>query len=338
MRIKSYRTTMPFDNRNGPELSPLTVKSIPLQIDPDYERRKNLGLDSNDHIAITDGQTDGKSWVINPIFEGEMRWDRNGLEGVQRKDYVAYITNGPPVLFKNRTYNQVIKELNKKGLKWRLISPFSDFADKKAQVNTKLFISLVSNILSSCFKIESESYKHNVKEIGSGFYIHNDYILTCAHVITKHEENPSDIGIFVIDGDKRFPARVVEIDHELDCALLYCDATDHNALIAKKISEANVGTEIICVGSPYGYDNNVTKGILSSKDREIKDGKSSYFFMDLSVFPGSSGGPVVDVSDGKVFGMAAIIIESVGNYGLNAGIPIEVCLNRFSKHLKETKV
>jgi len=330
---------MPFDNRGGLGLSPLTPKSKPFEIDRDYERRLQLGLNETDHVSIQDSQTGEKSWVINPLFEGEVNWNRTGLgEGV-KKDYVAYMYRGPPILFKNKSYDQITKELKKKGLNWRIISPFLDVNSRAAQKVQKesLFVSLVADILSSCFKIESESYKHKVKEVGSGFYIDRNYMLTCAHVITKYKEDPDDIGIFVIDGVDKFPARVVDIDYELDCAILYCDATKHNNLIPKKAESVDVGIEIICVGSPYGYDNNVTKGILSSKDRQVKDEKIPYFFVDLAVYPGSSGGPVVDVADGKVFGMAAVIIESVGNYGLNAGIPIEVCLERFSNILKEKK-
>lgn len=327
---------MPFDQRNGPELSPLTPKSKPLEIDPDYARRNEFGKHETDHTMITDEDTGDKSWVINPIFEGELKWNRNGLDGETKKDYVAYLSNGPPVLFKNKSYDQIIRSLKQKGLKWRLISPFFQASVKKAQ-KSEMFVSLVANILSSCFKIESESYKHKVKEVGSGFYIDSNYMLTCAHVITKNKENPDEVGVFVIDGDKRFPAKVVDIDFDLDCALLYCDSTQHNSLTSKDASSVNVGTEIICVGSPYGYDNNVTKGILSSKDRDVKGEDIPYFFVDLAVYPGSSGGPIVDAKDGKVFGMAAVIVESVGNYGLNAGIPVEICLERFAKKLKEIK-
>lgn len=338
MRVKAYRTTMPFDNRDtgeGPALSPLTNKSKALEIDPDYGRRLELGKYETDHRMISDEDSGEKSWVINPIFNGELKWDRTGLNSETEKDYVAYLSNGTMIPFRNKTYNQVINILNKQKMKWRVISPDVSRSMKSAQ--KKPFISFVSEILASCFKIESESYKNKVKEVGSGFYIRDNYLLTCAHVITKSEENPKDLGIFIIDGNKKLPARVVDIDHDLDCALLYCDATQHSFLEVKEINSIDVGQEVVCVGSPYGYDNNVTKGILSSKDRKVGGDDIPYFFMDLSVYPGSSGGPVVDASDGKVFGMAAVIIESVGNYGLNAGVPIEICLKRFSKVLKEIK-
>jgi S1-C subfamily serine protease len=47
------------------------------------------------------------------------------------------------------------------------------------------------------------------------------------------------------------------------------------------------------------------------------------------VFPGNSGGPVIDVRDGSAIGVAAVIVDSVGNYGLNAAIPSDYVKNRF---------
>lgn len=335
MKITAYRTTMPFlDN----QLSPLTNKSRPLEIDRDYERRVKLNV-GNDHVSIPSDEIDYSFSAITPLYEGEMRWDRTGLGGGVPKNFVVYRVGGAPIIYKNKTMLYVMKDLKEKDIRWRIVSPTAMTASsnkiiKEAQ-EEKTFVSLVSKLLSSCFKVESESYKYNTVEIGSCFYVKENYALTCAHVITRKKENLSEVGTFIIDGGHKYPARVVDIDFNLDIALLYCDASKHNPISSKSIDQIVVGQNIICVGSPYGYDNNVTKGILSSKDRKVEEQKVPYFFMDLSVYPGSSGGPVVDANDGAVFGIAAVVVESVGNYGLNAGIPIDVCLDRFSKKLKE---
>ena len=334
MKITAYRTTMPFlDN----QLSPLTNKSRALEIDRDYERGKDLDTGFGDHKFIPKDYNDPSFAAIQPPFQGEWRWDRTGIQSSMQKDFVAYIVGGPPIPYKNKSILEVIKDLKDNGIKWRLISTYvsassSDGIKVFSQENGS-FISKIAMILSSSFKVESKSIKNKVLEIGSAFYIKPNHLITCAHVVSRKKEDPSEIALVVIDGGHRYPARVVEIDYDLDIALLYCDSIQHTEIGSKSIKDIPVGQEIICVGSPYGYDNNVTKGILSSKDRKIESGDVPYFFMDLAVYPGSSGGPVVDVSDGKVIGLAAVIIESVGNYGLNAGIPIDVCLNRFSKML-----
>jgi S1-C subfamily serine protease len=325
---------MPFlDN----QLSPLTDKGHPLSvIDRDWKRRKDLDI-GQDHVTIPSRDTDGYAVMSTPVFSGEVEWNRSGIDGDKERTFVAYMANGPPMVFRNKSVDQIVDELKKKNLNWRLISPL--VADslgglKKTSSSSEHFVPFISNVLSGCFKIESECYAQKLKEIGSSFYVRENMMLTCAHVISKKsDQDLRDVAVFVIDGDKKYWATVVDIDYDLDVALLYCDATKHSVLPIKSVDDVDIGHEIICVGSPYGYDNNVTKGIVSSKDREIKSGKSPYFFMDLAVYPGSSGGPVVDSNDGKVIGMAAVIVESVGNYGINAGLPIDVCLKRFNKQL-----
>jgi serine protease Do len=118
-------------------------------------------------------------------------------------------------------------------------------------------------------------------------------------------------------------------------ALIKCNAVKHTVLGYKTIDDVPIASEIACVGSPYGYDNNVSAGILSSKGRSIEDDTGiQYFFMDLSIFPGSSGGPVVDLNDGLTIGIVAIIVRSVGSYGLNAAIPMDYAIDRFKKYIK----
>lgn len=327
---------MPFlDDR----LSPLTEKGHPLQvIDRDLRRRKQLDI-GQDHVTIENPDTEPYAWITTPLFHGEFNWNRSGIVGDKEKTFVAYLSKGKPMVYKNKSIDYIMKDLKSKGLTWRVISPIVSASESvplvKVGQTIDHFVPFVAKILSSCFKVESESYQEDVREIGSCFYISKNLLLTCSHVINrkKKKEAIKDTAIFVVDGGKRYWARVVDIDFDLDVALLYCDSVQHSILETKKSEGIKTGEEIVCIGSPYGYDNNVSRGIVSSTDREIRSGSVPYFFMDLAVYPGSSGGPVVDIKDGRAFGMASVIVESVGNYGLNAAIPIDVCLERFKKHL-----
>lgn len=337
-RREAQRTTMPMIG-----LSPLTDRSRQTGNfgggtfdNPRQLFDKNMG---GDHRMIPSGDTVFPQYHINDPFKDSIeQWDRTGVGGKNRKVWVIYLANGKTII-KDCSPRELFVFLRKNKLSYTLIaaepavlSSTSDGMRKTAA--GKGFLSLVSTVLAASFKVESQNVKRGVKEIGSGFYIKDNFILTCAHVISRAEETDfSDIMVYVIDAGHPYAARVIDVDYELDIALLYCDSTKHISLPPGSIEAAQVGEELICVGSPYGYDNNVTKGILSSKDRKIHSGEIPYFFMDLAVYPGSSGGPVVSIENGHVLGIAAVIVESVGNYGLNAAIPIEVCLERFSSQL-----
>jgi len=333
LQIKSYRTTMPFlDDK----LSPITDKGRALNIDRDLKRRKDLDKGFSDHTGISSPDTVDISWHINDPFHGEDLWNRSGLLGDKVRRFVVYLEGGKQVVYENRPIHEIVADLGKKNKKWRLISPMASSDDtmmKTANKETEM-VPIVADLLSSCFKIETESHTHGVKEVGSCFFVKPNILITCAHVISRNEERFESVSAYVIDGDRQYSATILDVDYELDIAVLYCDSVKHTEVEPKRIDSVGVGESILCVGSPYGYDNNVSRGIISSKDREINSG-SNYFFMDLSVYPGSSGGAVVDSSDGRVFGIAAVIVESVGNYGLNAGIPIDVCFKRFSKFLQQ---
>jgi S1-C subfamily serine protease len=337
---EAYRTTKPFDGG----LSPPTDKSNTWPWfggstfdKPRKDFDKMMGGDhmfTEDNADGTSKHTDGKSYWVNDRFHGEGELDLDAVN----EEYVVFTNDGKELIFPDHSFAQIIRKLREIGkepvsIRKRHVRALGNSPlVKKAASEEEGFFSSVANILPACFKIESEDYSAGKKETGSGFYVKDDLMLTCAHVVTREPDvDLSDISVYVVDYDRRYPAEVVDIDYDLDLALIRCDAVQHTSLDYKETDKIEIGDEIVCVGSPYGYDNNVTKGILSSKNRPVDDhDEVQYFFMDLSVFPGSSGGPVVDERDGLVIGIAAVIVKSVGNYGLNAAIPIEYAIKRFN--------
>ncbi len=160
-----------------------------------------------------------------------------------------------------------------------------------------------------------------VSSLGSGFIINSDgTILTNAHVVADAQE------VTVKLTDKReFKAKVIGTDPQTDVAVLKIEAKD---LPAVKLGDSNavrVGEWVVAIGSPYGFENSVTSGIVSAKSRSLPDGTYVPFIQtDVAVNPGNSGGPLFNMR-GEVVGINSQIYSRTGGYqGLSFAIPINV--------------
>ena len=328
----AYRTTMPFEG-----LSPLTDKTrrnVPWMgggtLDqPRSDFDKNMG---GDHKFINRAP-DGTSHTVTNLFSGEN--DPKASLSSGGPELVVVDMAGQEHVFKGKNERTVRLEWDKpfRMMFWRnRLASAVAFLEKTAAGD---FVPLVANLIAGCFKVESESLRFGKMEIGSCFAVCRGVFLTCAHVISKRGENPADVDVYVVESGRRHKAVALDVDYDMDLAVIKCETVRHRVLTPGSTEEIQSGSEVVCVGSPYGYDNNVTRGIVSSKGRKVPEaGGISYFFMDLAVYPGSSGGAVVSVDTGHVVGIAAIIVQSVGNYGLNAAIPIEAAKKRFQKHIQ----
>jgi len=168
--------------------------------------------------------------------------------------------------------------------------------------------------------------------LGSGFIISTDgFVLTNAHVVESAEE------ITVKLNDKReFKAKVIGSDKRTDIALLKIEAT---GLPAVKFGDANklkVGEWVIAIGSPFGFENTVTAGIVSAKGRSLPQENFVPFIQtDAAVNPGNSGGPLFNMR-GEVIGINSQIYSRTGGFmGLSFAIPIDVA-NDIATQLKAT--
>jgi serine protease Do len=171
--------------------------------------------------------------------------------------------------------------------------------------------------------------------LGSGFIISPDgIILTNAHVVAEATE------ITVKLTDRReFEAKVLGVDKRTDIAVLKIEAKD---LPYVKIGHANdlkVGEWVAAIGSPFGFENTVTSGIVSAKARALPDENYVPFIQtDVAVNPGNSGGPLFNM-DGEVIGMNSQIFSRTGGFmGLSFAIPIDVAMQVKDDLIKNGKV
>lgn len=169
--------------------------------------------------------------------------------------------------------------------------------------------------------------------LGSGFVISSDgYVLTNAHVVADAD----DVTVRLADNKREFAAKVVGLDRRTDVALLKVDATDLPTVTLGNSTDLKVGEWVAAIGSPFGFNNTITAGIVSAKGRTLPDESFVPFIQtDVAVNPGNSRGPLLNLK-GEVVGINSMIYSGTGGYmGVSFAIPIEVALD-VSKQLQVT--
>ena len=157
------------------------------------------------------------------------------------------------------------------------------------------------------------------RQQGSGFIIGSEgIILTNAHVVESAKK------IIVKLSDKReFEARVIGKDLPTDIALLEIGVSETLPTIGLGDSDqVEVGEWVMAVGNPFGLENSVSSGIVSGKGRHIGEVYDRLIQTDAPLNPGSSGGPLINLS-GQVVGInKAIVSETGGSIGISFATPI----------------
>jgi serine protease Do len=166
--------------------------------------------------------------------------------------------------------------------------------------------------------------EYQTRSLGSGFLISEDgFLLTNAHVV----RDASEVTVKLTDR-REFTARVVGVDLRSDVALLKIDASGLPFVRIGDPEQTRVGEWVLAIGSPFGFENSVTAGIISAKGRALPDESYVPFLQtDVPINPGNSGGPLFNL-DGEVIGINAQIYSRTGGYmGLSFAIPIDVAMN-----------
>ena len=164
--------------------------------------------------------------------------------------------------------------------------------------------------------------------IASGFIVSADgYVMTNAHVVEGSDE------VVVTLADKReFKAKVVGSDKKSDVALVKIEATALPTVRIGDVGKLKVGEWVMAIGSPFGFENTVTAGIVSAKSRDTGD-LLPLIQTDVPINPGNSGGPLINMR-GEVVGINSQIYTGSGTYvGISFAIPIDEAI-RVSDQLR----
>lgn len=156
---------------------------------------------------------------------------------------------------------------------------------------------------------------------GSGVIVDgkNGYIMTNAHVVS----GAVDIRVTLPDG-RSFQGKVVGSDSFSDIAVVKVDATNLPQAPLGDTANLKVGSWAIAIGNPYGFENTVTVGVISAKNRSITNPETGRPLQDLiqtdaAINPGNSGGALVNIK-GEVIGINTAIIP----YAQGIGFAVDI--------------
>ncbi len=171
--------------------------------------------------------------------------------------------------------------------------------------------------------------------LGSGFIVSpNGVILTNAHVV----DGANTVTVTLAD-HREYKAKVLGKDKATDVAVIKIDAKDLPTVHTAASTGLQVGDYVLAIGSPYGFEETATAGIVSAKGRTLgRDEPVPFIQTDVAVNPGNSGGPLFD-GYGNVVGINSQIYSSTGGFqGVAFAIPIEVATHIQDEILKTGKV
>jgi len=182
-----------------------------------------------------------------------------------------------------------------------------------------------------------------VPAVGSGVIFSEDgYILTNAHVVEEAEKE--NIKVTFFDG-KTEKAKLVGMEPRADIAVIKVDRKDLKPAEFVSVKDIEVGDLAVAIGSPFGFQQTVTSGVVSALGREIlelleyedKDFLVDLIQTDAAINMGNSGGALANI-EGKVMGINTIIVSPTQTYaGLGFAIPSDIATNIANQLIKYGK-
>ncbi len=185
------------------------------------------------------------------------------------------------------------------------------------------------------FGVPNQGRQPPARGVGSGFIVSADgYVLTNAHVVA----DAATVTVKLTDR-REFNAKVIGVDKRSDVALIKIDAKGLPKVRFGDPTRIKPGQWVIAIGSPFGFDNSVTAGVVSATARSLPDENYVPFIQtDAAVNPGNSGGPLFNL-DGEVIGINSQIYSRTGGFmGVSFAIPIDLVLNVKDQLLTKGKV
>src|ERR1700686_2009161 len=171
--------------------------------------------------------------------------------------------------------------------------------------------------------------------LGSGVIVTNEgHIITNTPVVDQVDE----IEVQLSDG-RTEKARLIGSDEQVDLAVLKIDTPGVKPLKLADSDTVQAGDFVLAIGNPFGFDETVTDGIISSKGRPNRtDAFGDLLQTNAAINPGNSGGPLINLR-GEVIGInVAIISRSGGSQGIGFAIPSNTVRTALESLLKQGRI
>jgi serine protease Do len=174
--------------------------------------------------------------------------------------------------------------------------------------------------------------------LGSGVVVDRaGYILTNNHVVDRADR----IKVKFTNDSTEYDAKVVGADAATDLAVIRIEGK--REFTPAKIGNSDavqVGDWVLAIGSPLGFQETVTAGIISAKGRDLDPSMQFQHFLqtDAAINPGNSGGPLFNMN-GEVIGINTAIASRSGGYqGIGFALPVNMAANVYNQIIKTGKV
>jgi Trypsin-like serine proteases, typically periplasmic, contain C-terminal PDZ domain len=232
------------------------------------------------------------------------------------------------LIFKDAMYTSIAKFMNQKAVKEHLQQQKQASPDYEA-----LMVKSGDSIKSPGeAKKATVTVKGNKQQHGSGFVIgRNGYIITNYSVVSDQSKDKKDIQVFLGKGQK-VKAELVRKNAYMDLALIKVDQKFAKTFRIPSKSELEGGSTAFAIGTPGSIElgQTVTKGIVSGV-RNLEGNK--YIQSDVSVNPGSSGGPLIK-ENGRLLGVVTDKLTGIATEGISFSLQARLLDNHLGLNYK----
>ena len=244
----------------------------------------------------------------------------NTTDNISPTQYYGYASPTTPSVHNESDYSSKVNP-DYPGLELQSVPSDSNSEKYNAEYSYNMVSKSVVGIV--CYSGEITDVSQCTNQ-GSGTVISKDgYIVTNSHLINNSK---TDYAIQVVTYDgKTYTAGVVGFDSRTDLAVLKADANDLVPAQFENSKDMQVGSGVIAIGNPggIGYQNSLTRGVISAFDRTVASNTSvKYIQTDAAINPGNSGGPLCNMY-GRVIGINTSKIVSEKYEGMCFAIPTE---------------